>query len=327
MPLCIKDKTRSYKGNEPSPKGFGFCAHSESIGTIKNGLDGNLWIVVNTASKKKRWILYKSILTEDNIYYKIIKKKYMSYKSYYIHWNGEKRYLVYIKNKNIDIYDIPKNVKIDEISYKSNDTKWMYINLVKKIKAKKIFIGKSPLIKMTYNSGGHGKDFDGNTILLFVGNNNYIYIGNNIQYYKINDKIEKYYSFIGFNDIPYPMAIGKEYIYYFEYPIGYLPISEFPKLKNKKDLQSIFDKGYELSPYIIPFYKNKNGINMLQKKKLPKHKISLEEFKELKTKKLDEITLSKIKIIASMYNVTQLGTKKQIADRIENLKGIVFYKK
>jgi hypothetical protein len=52
MPLCIKDKTRSYKGKEPSPKGFGFCAHSESIGTIKNGLDGNLWIVVNTASKK-----------------------------------------------------------------------------------------------------------------------------------------------------------------------------------------------------------------------------------------------------------------------------------
>jgi hypothetical protein len=114
----------------------------------------------------------------------------MSYKSYYIHWNGEKRYLVYIKNKNIYIYDIPKNVKIDEISYKSNDIKWMYINLVKKIKAKKIFIGKSPLIKMTYNSEGHGKDFDGNTILLFVGNNNYIYIGNNIQYYKINDKMK-----------------------------------------------------------------------------------------------------------------------------------------
>jgi len=40
MPLCIKDPKKSYKGNEPSPKGLGYCAHSEEIGTIKKGLDG-----------------------------------------------------------------------------------------------------------------------------------------------------------------------------------------------------------------------------------------------------------------------------------------------
>jgi len=29
MLKCIKDETKSYIGNEPNPKGFGYCAHSE----------------------------------------------------------------------------------------------------------------------------------------------------------------------------------------------------------------------------------------------------------------------------------------------------------
>ena len=41
MPICIKDSTKSYKGDEPSPKGLGYCAYSEDIGVIKKGLDGN----------------------------------------------------------------------------------------------------------------------------------------------------------------------------------------------------------------------------------------------------------------------------------------------
>ena len=34
MPLCKNDHTKTYKGNEPSPKGFGYCAHNENIGVI-----------------------------------------------------------------------------------------------------------------------------------------------------------------------------------------------------------------------------------------------------------------------------------------------------
>lgn len=41
MPFCKNDNKRSYKGNEPSPKGLGFCAHTEDIGKIMDGLDGN----------------------------------------------------------------------------------------------------------------------------------------------------------------------------------------------------------------------------------------------------------------------------------------------
>ena len=31
MPKCKNDPKRNYKGNEPSPKGFGYCAHSEKL--------------------------------------------------------------------------------------------------------------------------------------------------------------------------------------------------------------------------------------------------------------------------------------------------------
>lgn len=58
MPKCKNDKTREYKGTEPSPKGLGYCAHVEKIGTKKKGLDGNMWIVKKISSGSKRWSKY-----------------------------------------------------------------------------------------------------------------------------------------------------------------------------------------------------------------------------------------------------------------------------
>lgn len=59
MPKCKNDKTRNYIGNEPSPKGLGICAHVEKVGTIKEGLNKKLWIVIEQANSIKKWILYK----------------------------------------------------------------------------------------------------------------------------------------------------------------------------------------------------------------------------------------------------------------------------
>ena len=332
MPECIKDSKKYYKGDEPSPKGLGFCAHSEEIGTIKTGLDGNIWIIVKTAKNIKRWIKYNNAkvnqqkivenneITENNKYYKEIKKKYIGYKTYFTHFNGGRPYLVYIKNNNVSIYNQSENFIIDDSLYdynNYNNNKWMYINLVETYKVNKIFIGKSPLIKMTQFSGGHGKYFDGNTILLLLNNNNYIYIRNSIEKFKINDKIKKYFSFVGNNDVPYPIALGKKNIYFFDYPSGYLPLNEFPKFKSEKDLQEIFDKGYELAPFLISFEENY----------IKKPLISLEEFKKIKNKTLDEISLNEIKKLAKMYGVTTSGNKKELVDKIERLRGIIIYKK
>ena len=69
----------------------------------------------------------------------------------------------------------------------------MYINLVKKYKVKEVFIGKSPVIGMTKYSGGYGKYFDGNTILLELKNNNFIYIENDIDMDRWNIASANYY--------------------------------------------------------------------------------------------------------------------------------------
>lgn len=52
---CLNDPKRSYKGTEPSPKGFGYCAHAQKIGDVMVGRDGNKWAIVTTKNGVKRW--------------------------------------------------------------------------------------------------------------------------------------------------------------------------------------------------------------------------------------------------------------------------------
>ena len=321
MPKCINDPKKSYKGNEPSPKGIGYCAHSEIVGTIRKGLDGNKWIISKTSKNIKRWIKYKDVKENNKSpeeLYKIIKKKYIGYKTYFTHYNGGRPYLVYIKKNDVNIYSSLDNIDASLCSNNDNENKWVYVNFVQHFTAKKVFIGESPLIRMTNYSGGHGKQYDGNTILIYMGSNNYIRISNIIEKIYINDEIEKYYSFIGNSDVPYPMAIGKKNIYFFLFPEGYLPKNEFSinKKFNKENLQYIVDKGYELFPFLIP-YDNKKK----------KYDISLEEFKKIKEKSINEISLDTVKKLAKMYIATTIGTKQELLDKIEYHHGITVYKK
>ena len=60
MPLCKNDPKKSYKGDEPSPKGLGYCAHAEKVGVTKKGKDGNKWKIETTSKGVKRWVKQKS---------------------------------------------------------------------------------------------------------------------------------------------------------------------------------------------------------------------------------------------------------------------------
>jgi hypothetical protein len=55
MPKCSNDKTKSYKGDEPSPLGLGFASSPLEIGTVMKGNDGSDWIVGETTLGIKRW--------------------------------------------------------------------------------------------------------------------------------------------------------------------------------------------------------------------------------------------------------------------------------
>lgn len=67
---------------------------------------------------------------------------------------------------------------------------------------------------MTRASGAHGPDYDGNTILLYMGDLTYIYIGDRIQSFKAKSEIVSYLSEVGNNDMAYPYAVDdKENVY------------------------------------------------------------------------------------------------------------------
>lgn len=55
MPACKNDPARKYKGDEPSPKGLGYCAHAETAGKTRKGKDGRKWIVALDKNGTRSW--------------------------------------------------------------------------------------------------------------------------------------------------------------------------------------------------------------------------------------------------------------------------------
>lgn len=127
---------------------------------------------------------------------------------YYTHDNGGRPYKVVIENdKKVIVYK--------SIGYDHGKEKTLYDkNPIITFDAKKVFIGKSPLNGMTEFSGGHGPEFDGNSILLELKPNEYVCIGSDIFSFETKCEIKEYVSPVGNNDVPYPFAIDKQNNYY-----------------------------------------------------------------------------------------------------------------
>lgn len=76
MPTCKNDCKRYYRGDEPSPKGLGHCAHAEKINQRRRGKDGKFWVVkavtMKTGKRVRRWTRVKKVVTKKR---KTTKKK------------------------------------------------------------------------------------------------------------------------------------------------------------------------------------------------------------------------------------------------------------
>ena len=68
MPTCKNDCKRYYRGDEPSPKGLGYCAHAEKINQRRKGRDGKFWVVkvikLKTGKRIRRWVRVKKAMTK-----------------------------------------------------------------------------------------------------------------------------------------------------------------------------------------------------------------------------------------------------------------------
>jgi hypothetical protein len=199
---------------------------------------------------------------------------------YYIHDNGGRPFKVEIDN-NKNSVTVFNNIE-DSKNYKKNIYSSKYTN---------IWIGKSPKIEMTEYSGGYGKKFVGNTILIETGDLEYVFIGEEILSFKSISPIKKYISPVGNNDVPYPYAIDNEgYIY--------LLIENVIVHPNEKT-QPLFNKSEE--PYTVYYKLGKISESIIKLRK--------DEF-DYNIKNLvvgDEIKMEKRELV----HVVHVGSKKK----------------
>jgi hypothetical protein len=161
--------------------------------------------------------------------------------SYLIHDNGDRPFRVTWPGgkateevKRVEIYK--KSTKDDE----EDDTQ--YSKLVAHVAAHDVYIGKS---SATCDACDHSKrdahKFHGNTILLHMIGRDYVYIGDKIYAFSLQegDEFEAYYSPVGNNDVPYPVLVGKENVY-FMLDKKYVPREHFPTNQNWEDAYSLY---------------------------------------------------------------------------------------
>ena len=131
-------------------------------------------------------------------------------KLYYIHDNGTKPYKIVISGKTVEIY---KGVyRRDVLDTKAIDYDTMdYDKLVKRLTVKEVIIGKSPCVPM---ADACGASEDGNTMLLHISGKKYMHVGHDIFEFTIDDDVDTYYSLVGNNDVPYPVLVGTENVYF-----------------------------------------------------------------------------------------------------------------
>lgn len=126
-------------------------------------------------------------------------------KVYITHDNGQRSFKVSI-NKGIDVY---KSTISDEETFD------IHILHLDEKSYESYFIGdQNP---DTTDSAHLGKKFfKGNSVLVHIKGRTYLYIGERIYYFNVpkNEVIQFYFSDIGNNDVPYPVALSGKYAYF-----------------------------------------------------------------------------------------------------------------
>ena len=117
-----------------------------------------------------------------------------------------------------------------------NHTTKIYI-IQKRINLLVFFACKNGILKL--------QGCKGNSILLHLSGNKYVFIGLSITQFSIQkgDSVEKYWSPVGNNDVPYPFIIGKKNIYFMMEDM-YVSREYLPKDLTKVEMTDLFNQYY-----------------------------------------------------------------------------------
>lgn len=187
MPKCINNPKKNYKGSEPSPKGFGYCAGGMKVGEKKKGKDGNIWIIKKVKNGSKRWMKL------ENKVKKVKGKKYNTFPNYYGD-NLLENYIVNIDKSEINVLiHLPKSEKILSEHTELLKTIKKYNKVF--IKADKLGFPKSKGEKKSYS------------ILINENKNKYIIVSNIFKEYNLKEEIIDFACIVVGNEMPFPYGI------------------------------------------------------------------------------------------------------------------------
>ena len=190
---CKEVMTPKYQNRKSPAYHAGKCA-----GQIKKGKDGDY------VSKEGSNGVYKWV--------KVNTTRKMKGRHYDIHDNGNRPFRVVVSDhsangKKVAIY---KDVNTGTFEETAD-----YSKLIKELTVKEIYVGKSTgNAEGADHRPGEADFFKGNSILLHVSGNKYIHVGTSIYEFEMEDKVDQYFSMVGRNDVPYPVLLGTENVYF-----------------------------------------------------------------------------------------------------------------
>ena len=127
---------------------------------------------------------------------------------YYTHDNYNRPFKVVVDKKIVNVY---------KDTHEDFDEEPVYSKLVRTFPVKKVYVGKSTGGTIGDHTAAQAKEFVGNSILLELASpaNTYVFVGHEIYEFKMpDDEVQKYFSLVGRNDVPYPILLGKNNVYF-----------------------------------------------------------------------------------------------------------------
>lgn len=236
---------------------------------------------------------------------------------YYTHYNYSRPFLVSITGCNVCVSPNDEDDEENELEslYYTPDT---------------IFIGNSLQTVMTISSGGFGNQFNGNSFLFEWKVDEkvfkYVYVGQHVFTFYTDDKIIKYISPVGNNDVPYPVAISAKYIYGLVHPNGYFEKTEIGIDANHDvDVDYIFKQLLKYSPFAKPFVTTPGLTSNTDDGKSGKsEQMSLQQFNEIMNQSIYIASKTTLDTLCEMFKVSKNGTRLELIARLEQLRRLEF---
>jgi hypothetical protein len=131
---------------------------------------------------------------------------------YFIEDNGGKPYKVVCDN--IDDKLVVYIYESDHYAIEENNNYMFKKDVLLTYYPQKVFVGKSPKTQMTEFSGGYDDNWDGNSVLLYMGTNKYIHISKKISSFDSIGNITSFISLVGNSRFIYSWAVDEFNNYY-----------------------------------------------------------------------------------------------------------------